>query len=207
MGNDQVMSHYMVIVETLKLIATGGIGAAIMACIGKFVVDAKLAKHQADYNQQLEALKLELEKKKTVHKLQFEKEFQLYDDLWKALIDVRSSASITPSLDILPQGKDFKELYEERLTKAIQSVDKASNLVVFNRPFYHPSVSEVAQEVLKECRRHVRRTARKLGQNRLDNNQFDEADELEEMLNRAVETIEEVIRKRIGLLRDAELVE
>ena len=68
--------------EVLKLIAAGGIGGAIVGGILSFVeklfLDRKLAQQQAEYDKLLEILKLQLEKKNTIHKLQFEMEFKLY---------------------------------------------------------------------------------------------------------------------------------
>jgi hypothetical protein len=54
--------------EALKLIVTGGIGAAIIGIIGKVVVDRKLQKQKAEYDKQLESLKskLHLETQKQV---------------------------------------------------------------------------------------------------------------------------------------------
>jgi len=203
----QMISNYHSVLEALKLIASGGIGAAIAGSIGKLIVDRKLARQQANYDRQLEALKSQLEKKKTIHKLQFEKEFELYDNLWKALMEVRSYATITPSLDFLPRGKDFKQVYEERLNKAFEAVQKALNVLILNRPFFHHDVSNVAEKLLRECSSHVHRTARKLTENKIETGDYDKADALWETMNQAIDEIEKVIKTRIGLLQDAELVE
>jgi len=57
-------------------------------------------------DEKLNALtKLIQEKYNTEQELQLKKEFQLYGELWKALVDVRKTAIITPTLDIMPKDK------------------------------------------------------------------------------------------------------
>ena len=67
MGEGQVISQLDVIVEALRLIITGGFGAAIVACVGKRFVDKKLAEQQANYAEKLEAVRAELDIYKEKH--------------------------------------------------------------------------------------------------------------------------------------------
>ena len=63
----------------------------------------KLQAQKHEHDKQLESLKSKLGKKNTVHKLQFEKEFQLYGELWKALVNVRKIVIITLVVDKMPK--------------------------------------------------------------------------------------------------------
>jgi len=193
--------------EVIKLIVTGGIGAAIIGIIGKVVVDRKLQKQKAEYDKQLESLKSKLGKKNTVHKLQFEKEFQLYGELWKALVDVRSTATITPSLDIMPKDQPHYDVYKGRFESAADAFNKANDLFKYHRPFYHDDVSKITEDLLDQCRKYIRKVERVLSSEKFDDKLFDSADELFEKMTEAINKIEEAIKRRIGLLQEAEIVE
>lgn len=195
------------VLEVLKLIVSGGIGATIIGIIGKLFVDRKLQNQKDEYNKQLELLKSKLDKKNTVHKLQFEKEFQLYGELWKALVDVRSTATITPSLDIMPKDKSSIEIYKERTERAFEAFYKANALFIYNRPFYHDDVSKITDGLLNQCLKHINRVARVLSSEKFDDKMFEKADELFEIMQKTVNDIEAAIKRRIGLLQEAEIVE
>lgn len=189
--------------EALKLIASGGIGAAITGGIINLTFQSKLEK-----------LKSQLEKKNTIHKLQFEKEFELYGELWKALLKVRNTINITPILDSIPEGKDFEEVYKERWELAANNFDKANGILNENLPFYHKDVSDVAKLLLDECRQHLISLKgiliypkRKSNCNDKDDklDMFDKAEEVIKKVIEAIDEIEKAIQKRIGLLQEAEL--
>lgn len=147
------------------------------------------------------------EKYNTKQKLQLEKEFQIYGELWKALVDVRSSAIITPTLDIMPKGKSPYDVYKERFENAVDAFNKANNLFEYHRPFYHDDVSKITGDLLSQCRGYIRSVARMIRSGRFDDKLHDKADELREKIPKAIDEIEKAIKRRIGLLREAEIVE
>jgi len=193
--------------EVLKLIAAGGIGGAVASCIGNWFVSKKLQAQKHEHDKQLESLRSKLGKKNTVHKLQFEKEFQLYGELWKELVDVRSSVIITPTLDMMPKDKSHYEVYKERFEIAVDAFNKANGLFGYHRPFYHDDVSKITEELLGQCRGYIRRVAIMLGSKKDDDKLFDKADELLKKVPGAINEIEKAIKVRIGLLQEAEIVE
>jgi len=193
--------------EALKLIAAGGIGAAIIGVIGKLVVDRKLQEQKHKYDKQIEPLKSELQRKNTIHKLQFEKEFKLYEELWKALVDVRSTAIITPTVDIMPKEQALHDVYKDRYESAVDAFNKANDLFKYHRPFYHDDVSKITEELLAQCRKHIRKVAGVLGSGRSDQKLYESAEELFEKMTEAINTIEEAIKRRIGLLQEAKIVD
>lgn len=81
--------------EALKLIVTGGIGAAIIGIIGKVVVDRKLQKQKAEYDKQLESLKsklhLETQKQVIEYTSLHDKQAQIIADFYARLSDLYSS--------------------------------------------------------------------------------------------------------------------
>ena len=205
MAEEQLISTG--VLEALKLIASGGIGAAIIGIMGKLVVDRKLQKQKVEHDKQIESLRSRLQKKNTVHKIQFEKEFQLYGELWKALVDVRSNSVITPSLDIIPAGESFYDVYKERFESAADAFNRANDLFKYHRPFYHDDVCKITEELLVQCRGHIKSVGRMLSSGKDNPKLSDKADELHEIMTEAINKIEEAIKRRIGLLQEAAIVE
>lgn len=140
------------------------------------------------------------DKYKNVQNLQLEKEIQLYGELWKSLVDVRLSIIITPSLDIMPKGKLPYDVYKDRCDIAIGDFNKAKNLFENNRPFYHDDVSKITKEFLVLCRGYIYKVKRVLSSEKFDDKLHDEADELLEIIPKAIDEIEKAIKVRIGLL-------
>jgi tetratricopeptide (TPR) repeat protein len=219
MAEEQLISTGNVVVEALKLIVSGGIGGVIVACIGKLIVDRKLQMQKADidsnlqkqkveYDKQVESLRSKLQKKNTVHKLQFEKEFQLYGEPWKALVNVRKTVVITPFLDNnMPKDKAHYDVYKGRFENAVDAFNKAKNLFEDHRPFYHDDVSKITKELLSQCRGHIGSVGRMLKSGNFDDKLCDKAEELLKKVPEAIDEIEKVIKERIGLLQGAEIVE
>ena len=193
--------------EALKLIAAGGIGGAVASCIGNWFVNKKLQAQKHEHDKQLESLKSNLGKKNTVHKLQFEKEFQLYGELWKELVDVRRSVVITPTLDIMPEGKTLYDVYKDRFKNAVDAFNKAKNLFEDHRPFYHDDVSKITRDLLSQCRGYIGSVGQMLESENFDGELYDKADELLKKVPEAIDEIEKVIKGRIGLLQEAEIIE
>ncbi|OHB55576.1 MAG: hypothetical protein A2Y07_03335 [Planctomycetes bacterium GWF2_50_10] len=139
------------------------------------------------------------------HTLQLEKEIQLYADLWKVLVDVRSSIIITPTLDRVPKGKSPYDVYKGRCNVAIDTFNKAKNLFDNNRPFYHDDVSKITKEFLGQCRGYIFKVQRGLSSETFDDRLQDETDELLEIIPKAIDEIEKAIKVRIGLLPISEV--
>jgi hypothetical protein len=78
--------------EALKLIAAGGIGAAIIGVIGKLVVDRKLQAQKHEHDKQIESLKsklqLEAQKKVIEYTSLHDKQAQIIADFYAKLSDL-----------------------------------------------------------------------------------------------------------------------
>ena len=138
-------------------------------------------------------------------KLHLEKEFQLYGELWKALVDVRSSIIITPTLDRMPKGKSPYDVYKDRYDFALDAFNKAKNLFENNRPFYHDDVSKITRDILSQCRGYISCVTQMLRSGSFDDELHDKADELLEIIPKAIDEIEKAIKRRIGLLPKSEI--
>jgi len=193
--------------EALKLIAAGGIGGAFASCIGNWFVSKKLQAQKHEHDKQLESLKTKLGKKNTVHKLQFEKEFQLYGELWKALVDMQRFARITPVVDIIPEGESPLDVYKKRWMKAADILQKAIDVLYYNIPFYHHNISELADELLTKCKNEIGNIKSKLELEKIETETYLQNDLMFIEIISSKKDIEMAIRNRIGLLQEAEIVE
>ncbi len=146
------------------------------------------------------SIELVQDKHKNEQKPQLEKEFQLYGELWKALVDVKSSIIITPTLDRKQKSQSFYDLYNDRYKTAVDAFNKANQLLEYHRPFFHDDVCKITDEFLGQCRGYIRSVARMLKSENFDENLHDKADELLEIIPKAIDEIEKAIKVRIGLL-------
>ena len=133
-----------------------------------------------------------------------EKEFQLYGELWKALFDVQSTVVITPTLDCHQRDKSTFDVYKERYDIAVEAFNKANRLFNNHRPFYHDDISKITRNILSQCRRYIRNVGKMLSSEKKTAELFDEADELLEIIPKAIDEIEKAIKRRIGLLPKSE---
>lgn len=181
---------------------------AALAAVGTEQIKKLVSELNKLSDEKLNALtELIQEKYNTKQKLQLEKEFQLYGELWKALVDVRSTVVITPFLDKMPKDKSPYDVYKDRFEIAADAFDKANDLFKYHRPFYHDDVSKITGDLLSRCRGYIKSVARMLRSGRFDDELHDKADELLEKIPKAMDEIEKAIKRRIGLLREAEIVE
>ena len=94
-------------------------------------------------SKEIEEVKNSLQKGVLVHKVQFEKEFKAYVEIWETLIQVRRA-----TLSLRPMGEmvDPEEAPEDRRERKIQSFNekfsKFNDAVEFNQPFYPQSIYE-----------------------------------------------------------------
>ena len=138
-------------------------------------------------------------------KPQLEKEFQLYGELWKALFDVQSTVVITPTLDRRPRDKSTFDVYKKRYDIAVEAFNKANRLFNNHRPFYHDDISEITRNILSQCRGYIRNVGKMLSSEKKTAELLDEADELLEIIPKAIDEIEKAIKRRIGLLPKSEI--
>jgi len=207
-AEEQIVSWGNAIVEAFKLIIAGGIGGTIVGGIAKLVVDRKLAEQQAGYDQQLEALKSKLEKKRIIHKLQFEKEFKIYLELWTALVKLRRVCALL--MPISEFGVNTNETVDERKQRKAKDFGDAYNalipIVENNRPFYAPEVYEKAARLISSAWQQGMSVIYVYYGIETTSQDYQNVKAKVDEITAIVNEIEAVIRNRIGLIGNAELV-
>lgn len=203
---EEIVNNSGPVVEALKLIAAGGIGAAIIGSLGKLWVDRKLERERAKYDKELESLKAKLAQKHTIHKLQFEKEFSIYLKLWEALVKLRDACA-----DLVPGGKFVSgdESPEQRKEKESHELASAYvevvRLVEKQRPFYAVEVYENASQLISKAWQQTVQAG--FGQGQPVSRRYEQMKDRVDEMSAIIDNIESSIRKRIGFIRTAELVE
>lgn len=130
--------------------SVGGAGIIIIALsnyIGKIVANKIFEKEKAKYTKEIEKYKNELlkelerikvlnEKSIFVSNLHFEKEFQIYLELWENLFNVINATDMLfPKIDIHSQEEEQKEL-SERHKLFTENYNSYSKTIIKYAPFY-----------------------------------------------------------------------
>jgi hypothetical protein len=201
---EQYVNNYSALVEALKLVASGGVGAAIIGLLGKLWVDSKLERAKANYEKDIANLKAKLAQKQTIHKLQFEKEFSIYLELWKALVRLRNTSADLVRRSEFITSKETPEQRRDRKDKEFKdSYNELIQLVEDQQPFYAKEVYEKASKILSES---WKQSINVILLNLQPEYYVKEEERFKEIL-RVIAGIESSIRERIGLISSAELVE
>lgn len=105
-----------------------------------------------NFNQQkkLEGLKRDKDKQLIVHKLQFDKEFSIYNEIWNNLVGLCNIISqLRPEGDIQDSNRTYGEVISERVLRAIEIGNTTITIVENNKPFYSKRVYTQLQSIIK----------------------------------------------------------
>lgn len=123
------------------------LAAALIAIAGRYWADKILEEHKAKYLAQMETLLADLRTRDTkelfVHKVQFEKEFRVYEDLWKQALELGRAGG---PFGVLFQGQP--KTIDSRVDLVADAHSKLQETVFGNRPFYSPAVFDAAKKLL-----------------------------------------------------------
>jgi len=147
----------------------------------------------------IENLKSKNEKANLIHRIQFEKEFGIYEDLWAKLIELRNSTGqLRPILDYI----DPNQTEEERKTERLKKVDKAFTACLLsfdkNKPFYSKEVYDEVEQTIRTVKKEV------IEYQHGDVSDRNYRDQSEKNLDKIVSLIDntcEIIRQRIGIIK------
>ena len=185
------------------------VGLALL--FGKLWAGRILERDRAKYEQQVKSHLADLEarasKELFVHRLQFEKEFDIYKVLWDAALELARAAQCFRTVQL--RGEELAEDPRDRLKRA----HAALNETIFpNRPFYAPDVYETAKRIVHDVgwvahidERLEHETGRRLSQESTEKRiRLGEAIEgkLNE-LNQLLENLCDAIRERIWSTRSS----
>jgi ribosomal protein L16 Arg81 hydroxylase len=100
--------------------------------------------------KKIENLKTELQKRLNVHKLQFEKEFEIYKELCVQLNKLRYNlAGLRPQADHYAKNMTYEEAISARIKEAAIEGRKLIDLTETNRPFYAEDIYQQLKEINK----------------------------------------------------------
>lgn len=130
----------------------GGFGVVLS---GLFIYFGKiqLENHKATLNKANQKLKALNDGAVHVTKSRFDKEFEIYQELWDSLVELKhATLSLRPMLDHVPQDKTKDELKVERLQKFGAANNVFVNKMQKYEPFYSTEVNESLVSICKSAR-------------------------------------------------------
>lgn len=152
-----------------------------------------------DLNLKNESENLRNTKELSVYKLQFEKEFLIYDELWKSLIELKTCTTL-----LRPESEyiNIDETEEERKSKKLEEFKKAFKHCVDiyenYKPFYPKEVYDKIRETIKVVNKEVIEYRR--GKSNTDK-YWENAQKNSAEIISSIDVICERIRERIGLIK------
>lgn len=180
------------ITELLAGVGATSIVGVLAAWLGKVWAARILERDRTKYQTQMETLLQDLRtlssKELFIHQLQFEKEFQVYLELWKEVLALGRASSAYRELFVGAYHSDDQK--KETFLKAHKDL---SLRVYDHRPFYSPEVYRLAREVLAKSGKAYRMLERSWGSDRAENR----AEELFDELNGTIDPLCDAIRQRI----------
>ncbi len=146
--------------------------------------------------RKLQELKRMGDKQLHIHTLQFDKEFEIYSEIWIELVKLRNSIR-KPGLQPGTHGSKLTgdEVLQERLEKTIEIGNSLIEKVEHNKPFYAAKVYNSLHEVINLLNDEITRLGEMPGRE-----YWKEGEATIYKLLSATETVCETIRERIGLL-------
>ena len=108
-----------------------------------------------NYKQQkgIEKLKKENEKQLHIHRLQFDKEFNIYSELWSKLVDIRAIiVKLRPEVDSIDPKIGYDKTIENRLDEANKIGNNIIDSIEKNKPFYAKNLYNELSKIIKLLR-------------------------------------------------------
>lgn len=148
----------------------------------------------------LAQLKKENEKKLLVHKLQFEKEFNIYSSIWKELIALKNSISqLRPEIEKTLASKSFDEIKRMILGKVSGHFTELNKLIEYNQPFYAEIVYVELVKIISLSKKEI--LSLKFQEDIKPIDYWEDAKRNLNEIDKLSDTVCEAIRKRIGTLK------
>ena len=113
----------------------------------------KVERVRSQYITDIEILRSDLGMRAHVHKLQFEREFDILSQVWDKLIDLSvATHGLRPVLDNVEPDIPEQEVKAQRLQIFLKSSDAFFNTVHKNRPFYPQEIFDALAKVMEVTR-------------------------------------------------------
>lgn len=134
-----------------------------------------------------------------VHKMQFEKEFEIYKELWPELMKLKGATlELRPICEVIREGQSEEEREIEKSENFNTPFKKCVNIFLQNKPFYPKDIYEMVEQIIKISRKEVYEW-KDTKENRLSN--YKNAEKNIEEISTEIEKVCLKIRDRIGLLK------
>jgi len=149
-------------------------------------------------NRKILKLQTEANRKNLIHKVQFEKEFNIYTELWAKLIDLRNAtATLRPIMDFVPENKTEEEIKTERLQEQWRKSILLIETFEKNSPFYSISIYNEIKTLINTS--HFEAIEYKY-QERNNKEYWQKAEENINKIVNAMDKISNLIRERIEVV-------
>lgn len=144
---------------------------------------------------------LRLSKKQFIYKLQFEKEFKIYSELWEKLIELRNTTELYLLTDKSIDQNKPEESAGVKKIKVPETVaklyDETVKMITNNKPFYSDSVYKKATKLLSRSLKELFGFGHPIEDILEGEKSVNE--KISEM-NEIIENVEKAIRRRIDFI-------
>ena len=183
--------------------------AVIIIALGiGFYLLLKLYLIPSEVNKKTEKIKSALAKERFIHRIQFEKEFEIYLKLWRKLFDLKEATEmLVLVVDYDEPGLTQEETRKIRLERAEKAYGEVRKAINYSKPFFAKDVYKHAKKILRESfkqvlvsqspGRHVEEFLERFGK----------AQKRTQDILKIIDKIEKAIRDRILNIGEAELIE
>lgn len=152
-----------------------------------------------DLNLKNESENLRNTKELSIHKLQFEKEFLIYNELWKSLIELRTCTTLLrPESEYINTDETEEERKSKKLKEFKKAFDNCVDIYENNKPFYPKEIYDKIRETIKIVNKEVIEYRRG---NKNTNKYWENAEKNSVEIVSSIDVICEKIRERIGLIK------
>lgn len=144
------MDHVITIIEALFFGSLSALAVIKFAGpqIFKWWADKDLQRIKHEQEKELKRIQNIGEKDIYNYKLRFDKEFEIYQELWSTFFDLLSSAiQLRPARDYIDPKVSEEDIKNERLDKYRNASNNFVNIFEKNRPFYDPGIYEIANKI------------------------------------------------------------
>jgi hypothetical protein len=100
-------------------------------------INRKLESIKSEYVERNELLRWQLSKKATLHKLQAEKEFEVYSKIWDSIVETKFAVQeLRPIFDTINPDEPAKQRWQRRYKVVAEKAQQLLTQIEKQRPFY-----------------------------------------------------------------------
>ena len=159
------------------------------------IMQDEKSKHDRELANLREELRGRVEKRVYIYKIQYEKEFEIYQELWATLIPLyQKTTLLRPIIDNYDPKED--ERMRRRLEEFRKSFIPLQEVVQKQRPFYAPEIFNALNKIMMIC--HKESIEYEFKEGRSHKEYWDSQQKFSTDISVAIDECCETIRKRIN---------